>query len=548
MIRIYASLLLAVILMAGTGCSDSSSSTPSNTTPDATGPFIVSGSILYEDVEYAPTGQNGKTTMKPVRRAVVDLQGASGVVLATVTTDESGAFQFPEVTKTPATIRVLAEATTPSGTQVAIRDIYSKGRLATYYELAGQDLAQPVTIEIIHDVSDTNQVAGIFNMLDVYLSGLEYANTQFTPDTPLPPLDVYWPNSLGSYTCPAFGVDICEQGFGIYVLWDANDQDHYDDDVLWHELAHYLEFAEGASDSPGGWHTFGDNTLNLPLAWSEGNADYFQMAVKRWLLAYHPERLSIPLASPPVTYYVDTSWDGTILASLDLANPGGVPYVYATNEVAVAKTLWSTSQGYGEPAMWSAWLGYMPGITYRASSLETFWDGLLLRAGLTAGQLLPIFNERLINYAVDGHEADDSVGMRNLFDCTVVGSCLQESHTLYQPALAADVDIVPIKVTAGLTYTIATGSLTNGADTFLRLLDANGNALTLPDGTEISSDDIPGLVCANGTVCNNGSNYSSRIVYTPSATGILNVEISNAPYAYEIAGAYGGYTLTVTAN
>ncbi len=546
MIRIFTALLLVVMLFASAGCSDSSSSTSAPPISEVTGPFTVSGSVNYEDVEYGPTGQNGKTTMKPVRLAVVDLQDASGAVLATVTTDQAGKFQFSAVTKTPATLRVLAEATTPLGTKVTVRYLNGEGRLATYYDLVGQDLAQPVTVDIVRDAS---QIAGIFNMLDVYLSGLEYANTQFTPAKLLPPLDIYWPNTLGSYTCPAFGDVTCEMGPGIYVLsdWQADDQDHYDDDVLWHELAHYLEFSQGVSDSPGGWHTFADNTLDLTLSWSEGQADYFQMAVKRWLLANHPERLSIPPASP-VTYYVDTSWDGNILAALDLANPGDAPYVYATNEVAVAKTLWNTSQGYGESAVWSAWMSYMPVITYRASSLETFWDGLL-QAGLTAGQLLPLFNERLINYSADSHEFDDSVGTRSVVDCTLAGTCINENHTLYQPALVAGMDIVPLKVSAGLTYTIATGNLTNGADTFLRLLDANGNVLTMPDGiTEISSDDIPGVVCANGEICNNGSNFSSRILYTAPADGILNVELSNAPYAFEVAGAYGGYTLTVTAK
>lgn len=547
MLRIVPTLLLALTVMACTGCSDSSSTSAPHE-PGESGSYSVSGKVQYEDVEYGASGQTGKTTMKPVRLAKLELLDAAGVVLARVSSDASGDFQFSTVTKAPAAISVLANATSAFGTELAIRSVDGKGRWAASFELAGHDLTQPVAIDIFRDAS---QVAGIFNMLDVYLSGLEYASSQFIPGKTMPALDIYWPNTLGSYTCPEFGEVYCTLGFGIYVLsdgWDAYDQDHYDDDVLWHELAHFLEFAQEASDSPGGWHTFADNTLDLPLAWSEGNADYFQMAVKRWLLANHPERLSLPYASP-VTYYVDTSWDGDILGFIDLAEPGGAPYVYATNEVAVAKTLWSTSEGYGESALWSAWMSYMPAISYRASSLETFWDGLLLQGGLSAGQLLPIFSERLIDYAADNLESDGSVGIRGLFDCTVGGTCLSEKHTLYLPALADDVDIVPLKVSAGLTYTVATGSLTNGADTFLRLLDANGNVLTTEDGvTELSNDDILGVVCANGTICNNGSNYSSRLIYTPAVDAILNVEISNAPYAFEVAGAYGGYTLTVTAK
>jgi hypothetical protein len=54
--------------------------------------------------------------------------------------------------------------------------------------------------------------------------------------------------------------------------------DHFDNSVILHEYAHFLEDVFGAPNSPGGSHS-GDGIVDPRLAWSEGWANFFQAAV-----------------------------------------------------------------------------------------------------------------------------------------------------------------------------------------------------------------------------------------------------------------------------
>ena len=56
------------------------------------------------------------------------------------------------------------------------------------------------------------------------------------------------------------------------------DTDHFDNSVILHEYAHFLEYTYSAFDSKGGPHD-GDSILDPRLAWSEGFANFFQAAV-----------------------------------------------------------------------------------------------------------------------------------------------------------------------------------------------------------------------------------------------------------------------------
>lgn len=58
----------------------------------------------------------------------------------------------------------------------------------------------------------------------------------------------------------------------------SSDMDHFDNSVILHEYAHFLEDVFGAPNSPGGSHS-GDAIVDPRLAWSEGWANFFQAAV-----------------------------------------------------------------------------------------------------------------------------------------------------------------------------------------------------------------------------------------------------------------------------
>lgn len=541
-------LQLMVLPALLAGCSgDSSGTAPA---PVVLTPYTVSGVVHYQDVEYAEFGWTGKKVYKPVRNAVVDLLAADNTVSATVTTDSAGYFLFSAVAlaAAPAKVRVLAMSD-PSGiTDVVVRNASGGAVYSVGYSLAGLDLATPLNI----DISQASGMGGVFNMLDVYQSALEYVASQVSVPV-LPPLNVYWKNSFGSYTCDSTVPTYCPLGGGIYVLNSLGDQDEYDDDVLWHEFAHFIEYAIDATDSPGGAHTFTSNTLDLRLAWSEGHADYLQMALKRWLRATHPERLSIPIAFAE-TWYVDTDATGDFLIRLDMANPDtslcgtGDCYIYSSNEIAIAKTLWTSSGDFSDNAIWGSFTGHLPTVNYSQRNLEPFWDGLLMQPGVTETAAKTRFVEQQINYEVDGHEPDNTIGMRGIVDCTAAAtSCLIERHTLYNGAMVADIDIVPITVTNGHIYTISTSALTNGADTYLELLDSDGATVLAANDDVVNCGD-PGLPqCSN-----NGSWFASRVVYNAAVTSDATryVRVTSVPYASRWigAGSYGGYSLTVTAN
>lgn len=70
---------------------------------------------------------------------------------------------------------------------------------------------------------------------------------------------------------------------GLYILGGINgslcvDTDHFDNSIIIHEYAHFLENKVGQTDSPGGSHN-GNMIIDPRLAWSEGFANFFQAAV-----------------------------------------------------------------------------------------------------------------------------------------------------------------------------------------------------------------------------------------------------------------------------
>lgn len=83
-----------------------------------------------------------------------------------------------------------------------------------------------------------------------------------------------------SFYSPNSSNDILE---GLYILGGINgslcvDTDHFDNSIIVHEYAHFLENKLGRTDSPGGSHS-GNMIIDPRLAWSEGFANYFQAAV-----------------------------------------------------------------------------------------------------------------------------------------------------------------------------------------------------------------------------------------------------------------------------
>lgn len=516
----------------------------------------VSGTVTYEDRSYGARGFTGDTAYKSLRYAVVDLVDAGGDIIASTATDDTGHYSL-QGQGSGLYVRVLSQTTADAGTTISV-NTFSGDAFAI-----AQSLKEDADGEVALDfpISLNNSIAGVFNMLDVYTNASLFVASLST--VALPDMKVFWQSassSYGTYFCPAsYNGGPCPQGKGIYILGGSSsggDTDEYDDDVLMHEYGHYVEMTLGVRDSPGGTHYLTDNDDDLRLAWSEGWGGFFPAALKSWLKAHHPERLS-SIASLPTSYFVDT-YGSMASISINMASPnawfcpgGSDCFTYSTSEVSVAKVLSGLQQTFGMQAVWDVMSGYMAHGTALPATLETFWDGWLQqRAPGTEElqQLQDIFGERQVFYREDDYEADSSIGSARPLTVCAALPCAEQQHYLYRDNQTADSDLFAVTLNAGRRYVIETLDLSNGADTYLRLLDQYGNPVVNDSGQVLADDDRPGTSYCYpyDNPCRihyDDTMLSSAISFTPSVSGTYYVEVKTSPDHPVGAGRYGTYSI-----
>jgi hypothetical protein len=141
---------------------------------------------------------------------------------------------------------------------------------------------------------------GAFHILDQILRANEYLVAETTgcdltfpgcrpfvvADLPL--LTVYWKKGFNPgcyfsqcFTSVSFYLPTYHEMYlvgGMSGLVDTVDADHFDNTIILHEYAHYLEDVIATSDSPGGQHN-GNQIIDPRLAWSEGFANFFQATI-----------------------------------------------------------------------------------------------------------------------------------------------------------------------------------------------------------------------------------------------------------------------------
>lgn len=522
----------------------------------------MSGKVEYQDKVYDPNGFiAGNEPLKPVRYALLDLTDLQGNILLSTTTDNSGNYQLSGMLYVGQyNIRVLSQTDVTSGYDVTINNLSSEIYAATktISVLIDGALTENITIDL------SSEVSGAFNMLDVFTTGMEFVDYHSPGQQWLTPLNVYWQyNSstlTSTYHCNGFEQTTCPQGAGVYVLSASSsnsDSDEYDDDVLWHEFGHYLEFSQGQVDSPGGYHTLSDSTQDLRLTWSEGHSNYLQAAIKTWLQNTNTFRLSTPPALSS-NYYVDTS-GATVGVSINFGDLCVDCFLYSSNEAAVANVLIGLKDYSGIQANWDVLTTYL-NSNLTADTLESFWEGFLLQQ-TDIQTNVPLYNQadwdqwqsvlflRSINYKLDSFEFDDVFNDTNIrtIDCTAVGvgKCLDaEEHYLYKGPELNDNDVIELNLTAGSSYYFYTHALKNGADTLIRLYDDSFTQIAIND--EINP--------SNTSTAHNGFNFASEIFYTPITSGIYYLSVETAPDVYDdvtgfgYIGRFGTYSLTIEVN
>lgn len=512
------------------------SSEVSATPVASSGSLSVSGSVKYEDKEYGTTGFTGNTFFKAARYVEVQaVDSISGATIVSGATDGSGSYSLtipPASSSREIYIRAISSSLSPA---IGVKDLSD-----ALHAVAGSNfIASGAAIANI-SIQTISPVAGAFNILDGFVSSAQFI--QSLSGSYPPALSVYWQpgNSNGTYFCSSSPDPFCPYGEAIYILSFNGDTDEYDDDVLWHEYGHFVASKYSKDSSPGGAHYISSNDLDLRLSWSEGWGDFFPTAVKSWLNVTAPSLLSTaPTMS--TSLYVDTS--GGSASFFDFMNPGGFPYHYASNEVAVSKILLTLSANYGMQAVWDTFSStYLKTVTVPVN-LEVFWDAWnsLGKADITA-----TLSERMISYRADSFEAASDNSPNTSRKSAIGGS---ENHTLFG---AGDIDNIAFDAIVGFTYTVKTSVLKNGADTYIRII-APDQIMTVAsnDNKNGANYSLPPFVPNNcdsfGECHENGMDIlGSTASFTATASGTYYVEVKSSPNRPLSAGGYGDYVLTIT--
>ena len=266
-------------------CTAGSSTGPVNNldcSDTTTGPNVwVSGTVSYDRVRHNPDGSLDYTTIDtlPVRGATVDAIYAGGV--QSVATDSSGNYQVcvPKNTNN-ITIRANAElyrTGTPAWDFTVVDNTQSQALYAmqtTTFNTVSSDISGKNlhALTAWGGISYTSLTGAPFAILDSVYDAMttvlaECAGAAF------PALKINWSvNNVAVEGNPAVGKigTTAFNGSQIYVLGaEDSDTDEFDDHVIIHEWAHYLEHYFSRSDSIGGPHS-DVSVLDIRVAFSEG--------------------------------------------------------------------------------------------------------------------------------------------------------------------------------------------------------------------------------------------------------------------------------------
>jgi hypothetical protein len=237
---------------------------------------------------------------RPIRQAEILVKDVKGSIVQCAETADDGSFSFQ----------------LPIGGEIYSVELNSRSAnsRSNAYVLnnptENQQHAMKLNINAATDISgilfratvSNGLKGGAFNILDQILNAQDYLRsatgscdqlghpTYFincTPFTSAPLVKVYWSPGVSpsiyvgvsgsiSYYLNRRREMYLQGGQSGNVL--SSDMDHFDNSVILHEYAHFLEDVFGAPNSPGGSHS-GDGIVDPRLAWSEGWANFFQAAV-----------------------------------------------------------------------------------------------------------------------------------------------------------------------------------------------------------------------------------------------------------------------------
>ena len=295
------------------------------TVQEAAVPLTVSGVLQYEfpPPNNACRGLNfGAIELRPIRQATVQLMNAAGTTLIdTTVSDDLGQYSFTVDPQTDFLIRVRAELkrsgtltwdvevrnnvdTSANPQPIGQRPIYVMDSQVTNSGTADQTLNLTATTGWDGTGYSGPRVAAPFSILDAIYSATLFIASE-DPNATFPALDAFWSvDNIATVGSTASDEDIANGELptsfyrgGLRQLFllgaEGDDTEEFDDHVITHEWSHYFEDTFSRSDSIGGPHFIGSDSLDMRVSFGEGFAN----------------AMSAMTLDNPI--YCDTGWFGT---------------------------------------------------------------------------------------------------------------------------------------------------------------------------------------------------------------------------------------------
>jgi subtilisin-like proprotein convertase family protein len=450
--------------------------------------YTVDGAFQYQDREQDETGFTGVNSLEPIRYADVQLYDVdSGAILGTAYTNLAGVFHMT-VTDT-LTRNVAIRAITSSYYHLnlfnqSIRTLPSLG--GNLYSICTPTYFNHPLTNINFLVSPVQALSagmgGPFHLFDNAECAEKYIEN-LTGALPRDNLTIYW--SQGQAGGKYYDTD-----GHIYLEGTGSDDDSYDDNVILHEIGHYIALSYSRDAGFYGAHSLSGN-YDIRLAFSEGLGSYFMGAIRNYLGVPQPliyietNGVSLNWYGYSMSYDTDTpSGYSDVPLSIDAQN--------AENEATIGHALFDIVDGtdtndgtpgfdddsidlpgmQGDQLVWDVLVSIDENATSytKEITMEIFVDAFRTIHPTYNAQFTQILADVGIEYFNDAFENDGT----HLSAKPKLANSQLYHHTYFG---ASDEDWSSYSLIAGTDYVFKTQDLLDGADTTLELYGADGTTL-----------------------------------------------------------------------
>jgi PKD repeat protein len=451
----------------------------------------IGGTVRYENRDYDAGGFTGTTQFIPVRRARVELVNTTTGNSWFGFTDDNGAYSILPTDTGAGSVFLRVYAQNTSGVTYNVEVLNNTGPSGAVYAAVSATVSRTLPTDATPlnlDLPASDTAAEAFNIFDAAVWAFDTvaandAAAALAPLSPLPLLQIFWEPgaATGTFYDPGSPDRILLGG-------SSADDDGWDDDIILHELGHFVSSRWSQDDSPGGPHSITD-LLDPRLAWSEGWAHAFSSAVRAYANTIKPGQ-----PGPPNPYFdpwtqVDTFAVGN--SFFDIEAPSfATDTITDQNEVAVAAGLWDITDTVNEGGfdtiggaakqidLWRVFRVRIPGSA--DVTLEDFFKGWQVESladatavSGTAGGA-GIFKDRQIRFYPDPDEPNDASGAPTPLGA-IPPTVLLTRRTFFLstgPPGVGDEDWYSFSLAAPGFLRVQTMNLSDAADTVLELYDA----------------------------------------------------------------------------